>query len=244
MKLVKYVHRSDEPQVGLWQDDVIYPIPLTGQYRSLTELLEAPDPSAEVEFMVDRQGEAYALADVTLLAPIDQQEVWAAGVTSSVFEGISLSCYGRGKRLIVDEYNEVKGLPNIFAIGDTCLQTSDNKFLNGHRQLAQPAIQQGRQLAKNFIAIESGKTRQPFSYYDKGTMAIIGWNKAVVDIPKPRLHFKGFIAWFAWVFVHLMFLINYRNRVRTLYNWTTAYFSKDQTLRMIIRPESKQDRAA
>ena len=168
--------------------------------------------------------------------------VWAAGVTSSVFEGIPLSCYGRGKRLIVDEYNEVKGMPNIFAIGDTCLQTSDNKFPNGHPQLAQPAIQQGRRLAKNFIAIESGKTRQPFSYYDKGTMAIIGWNKAVVDIPKPKLHFKGFIAWLMWIFVHLMFLINYRNRIRTLYNWATAYFSKDQTLRMIIRPESKQDR--
>jgi len=170
--------------------------------------------------------------------------VWAAGVTPSVFEGIPLSCYGRGKRLIVDEYDEVNGMPNIFAIGDTCLQTSDNKFLNGHPQLAQPAIQQGRQLAKNFIAIESGKTRQPFSYYDKGTMAIIGWNKAVVDIPKPKLHFKGFMAWLMWIFVHLMFLINYRNRIRTLYNWATAYFSKDQTLRMIIRPESRQNRAA
>jgi NADH dehydrogenase len=140
----------------------------------------------------------------------------------------------------VDEYNEVKGLPNIFAIGDTCLQTSDKKFPNGHPQLAQPAIQQGRQLAKNFIALESGKTRQPFSYYDKGTMAIIGWNKAVVDIPRPRLHFKGFIAWLMWVFVHLMSLINYRNRIRTLYNWVTAYFSKDQTLRMIIRPQPRQ----
>ena len=170
--------------------------------------------------------------------------VWAAGVTSSVFEGIPLSCYGRGKRLLVDEYNGVKGMTNIFAIGDTCLQTSDNKFPDGHPQLAQVAIQQGRRLAKNFIAIESGKTRQSFSYYDKGTMAIIGWNKAVVDIPKPRLHFKGFIAWFAWVFIHLMFLINYRNRIRTLYNWATAYFSKDQSLRMIIRPQAKQNRAA
>ena len=106
------------------------------------------------------------------------------------------------------------------------------------------AIQQGRRLAKNLVAIESGKARKSFSYFDKGTMAIIGWNKAVVDVPKPRLHFKGFIAWFTWIFIHLIFLVNYRNRVRTLYNWITAYFSKDQTLRMIIRPESKQDRAA
>ena len=170
--------------------------------------------------------------------------VWAAGVTSSVFEGIPLSCYGRGKRLIVDEYNALKGMPNIFAIGDTSIQTSDIKFPNGHPQLAQVAIQQGRRLAKNLVAIESGKARKSFSYFDKGTMAIIGWNKAVVDVPKPRLHFKGFIAWFTWIFIHLIFLVNYRNRVRTLYNWITAYFSKDQTLRMIIRPESKQDRAA
>jgi NADH dehydrogenase len=170
--------------------------------------------------------------------------VWAAGVTASVFEGIPLSCYGRGKRLMVDEYNEVKGMPGIFALGDTCLQTQDEHFPYGHPQMAQPAIQQGRRLAKNLIATAAGKTRRPFSYFDKGSMAIIGWNKAVVDIPKPRLHFKGFIAWLTWVFVHLMFLVNYRNRIRTVYNWATAYFSKDQTLRMIIRPDSKQDHAA
>lgn len=165
--------------------------------------------------------------------------VWAAGVTSSVFDGIPEESYGRGKRLIVDAYNEVEELQDVFAIGDTCLQTSDNKFPSGHPQLAQVAIQQGRLLAQNLVATLSGKTRQPFSYYDKGSMAIIGWNKAVVDLPKPKLHLNGFIAWFAWIFVHLMFLINYRNRVRTLYNWATSYISKDQTLRMIIRPESK-----
>ena len=163
--------------------------------------------------------------------------VWAAGVTASVFNGIPEENYGRGRRLIVNEFNEVKGLQNVFAIGDTCLQTTDKQFPNGHPQLAQVAIQQGQQLAKNFIAVESGKTRRPFSYFDKGSMAIIGWNKAVVDIPKPLLHFKGFIAWFIWIFVHLVSLINYRNRIRTLYNWTSAYYSKDQTLRLIIRPK-------
>jgi len=163
--------------------------------------------------------------------------VWAAGVTASVFNGIPEESYGRGRRLIVNEFNEVKSLQNVFAIGDTCLQTTDKQFPNGHPQLAQVAIQQGQQLAKNFMAVESGKTRRPFSYFDKGSMAIIGWNKAVVDIPKPLLHFKGFIAWFIWIFVHLVSLINYRNRIRTLVNWTSAYYSKDQTLRMIIRPK-------
>jgi len=164
--------------------------------------------------------------------------IWAAGVTGSVLAGIPPECYGRGKRLIVDEYNEVKGMPGIFAIGDSCLQTSDSRFPNGHPQMAQPAIQQGRQLAKNLVAGEKGRPRRAFSYFDKGTMAIIGWNKAVADIPKPRLHFKGFIAWITWLFIHLLFLVNYRNRVRTLYNWITAYLSKDQSLRMIIRPDA------
>ena len=163
--------------------------------------------------------------------------VWTAGVVSLIFEGIPQVSYGRGKRLIVDEYNKVKGLNDVFAIGDTCLQTSDSKFPGGHPQMAQVAIQQGKLLAENLSAIESGSAIKPFSYYDKGSMAIIGWNKAVVDIPKPRLHLKGIFAWFTWIFVHLMFLINYRNRIRTLYNWTTAYFSKDQSLRMIIRPQ-------
>ena len=166
--------------------------------------------------------------------------VWAAGVTCSTFDGIPQEYYGRGKRLVVDEYNEVKGLQGIYAIGDTCLQTSDERFPNGHPQVAQPAIQQGALLAKNLVALEASQSRKPFSYYDKGSMAIIGWNKAVVDLPKPRMHFKGFMAWLTWIFVHLMFLINYRNRVRTIYNWATAYFTKDQTLRMIIRPKSKQ----
>lgn len=170
--------------------------------------------------------------------------VWAAGVTCPVLEGIPLQCYGRGHRLIVDQYNTVKGFPGIFAIGDSCLLTTDKNYPNGHPQLAQPAIQQGIRLAKNLIASGIARPKTPFTYFNKGDMAIIGWNKAVADIPKLRLHFKGFIAWLTWIFVHLMFLINYRNRIRTLYNWATAYFSKDQTLRMIIRPQSKQDRTS
>ncbi len=162
--------------------------------------------------------------------------IWAAGVTAKVFEGIPKECYGRGKRLLVDAYNKLINTENIYAIGDTCLQTTDTKYPDGHPQLAQVAIQQGKLLAENLVAQFDGKTLKPFSYYDKGTMAIIGRNKAVADIPKPKLHFKGFIAWLTWIFVHLLFLINYRNRLTTLANWTSAYFTRDQSLRMIIRP--------
>lgn len=163
--------------------------------------------------------------------------VWAAGVTGSVFEGVPAECYGRGRRLIVDETNKVIGLSNVYAIGDACLQTTDKNFPNGHPQVAQPAIQQGKHLAKNFSAMAKGRALKPFAYYDKGTMAIIGRNKAVADIPKPKLHFKGFIAWLMWLFIHVISLINYRNKIRTLYNWTGAYFTRDQSLRMIVRPD-------
>jgi NADH:quinone reductase (non-electrogenic) len=165
--------------------------------------------------------------------------IWAAGVTSQTFDGVAAESYGRGKRLIVDAFNKVQGTQNVYAIGDTCIQTTDEKFPNGHPQVAQVAIQQGRNLAKNFIAISKAKDPKAFKYIDKGSMAIIGRNKAVADLPRPVLHFKGFIAWFMWVFIHLISLINYRNRVKTLYNWMIAYFTKDQSLRMIIRPSKK-----
>lgn len=170
--------------------------------------------------------------------------IWTAGVTSKVFDGIPEESYGRGRRLIVDEYNRVQGMQDIFAIGDTCLLTGDEKFPNGHPQLAQPAVQQGRNLAANLKALSKGKPIKPFSYHDKGSMAIIGRSKAVADIPKPKLNFKGWIAWMMWLFIHLFALISYRNRLQTMYNWTTAYFTKDQALRMIIRPSIKDNENA
>jgi NADH dehydrogenase len=162
--------------------------------------------------------------------------IWAAGITAKVFEGMPAEWYGRGKRLLVDEHNKVIGSPNIYAIGDTCLQTSQEEYPMGHPQVAQVAIQQGTELAKNFQREAAGKSLQPFRYHDKGSMAIIGYANAVVDLPKPKLHLNGFIAWLAWLFIHLISLITYRNRARTFWNWTVAYFSKDQSLRMIIRP--------
>jgi NADH dehydrogenase len=163
--------------------------------------------------------------------------LWTAGVTSSIFHGIPEESYGRGRRLLVDEFNKVLGTRNIYAVGDTCLQTSDKNFPEGHPQLAQVAIQHGKNLAKNFTAMFKGRSLRPFAYLDKGSMAIIGRRKAAADIPKPNLRIKGFIAWIMWLFVHLFSLINYRNRIKTLYNWTVAYFTKDQSLRMIIRPK-------
>ena len=119
------------------------------------------------------------------------------------------------------------------------LQLTDENFSQGHPQVAQVAIQQGLNLADNFKNLLQQKALKPFIYKDKGSMAIIGKNKAVVDLPKPNLHFKGFFAWMIWLFVHLMSLITYRNRINTFYHWMIAYFSKDQSLRMIIRPDKR-----
>jgi NADH dehydrogenase len=165
--------------------------------------------------------------------------IWAAGVTAGRMDGIGPDHYGKNNRLLVDEFNRLIGMEHIYAIGDNCLLSKDPLYPSGHPQVAQVAIQQARNLSHNLLAGEKGEALKAFRYHDKGSMAIIGRNKAVADLPN-KMHFSGFIAWFIWVFVHLVSLINYRNRVKTLYNWMIAYFTKDQSLRMIIRPEKKK----
>ncbi len=165
--------------------------------------------------------------------------IWTAGVTSKIFDGLPEESYGRGNRLLVNAFNLVNNLQNIYAIGDTCLQTTDVKYPDGHPQVAQVAIQQGKNLAKNLIYRTAQKQQKPFTYRDIGSMAIIGANKAVVDLPKPKLHLQGFVAWFIWLFMHLVYLVNFRNRIRTFYNWAAAYLTSDNALRMIISPAGK-----
>jgi len=161
--------------------------------------------------------------------------IWAAGITANTFEGMPETSLGIGRRMITNEYNQVIGLENVYAIGDASVQITDERYPKGHPQLAQVAIQQGRNLAKNFIAMLKGKPLSAFNYFDKGDMAIIGRNKAVVDLFKNKLHIGGIMALFMWLFIHLISLVNYRNKLKTLYNWGTAYMSKDQSLRMIFR---------
>lgn len=165
--------------------------------------------------------------------------IWAAGVTTQQFEGIPELCYGRGKRLQTNAYNAVENTQNLYAIGDNCIQLTDVNFPNGHPQVAQVALQQAKNLAKNFDNLANGKPLKEFNYVDKGSMAIIGRNKAVADVPKNHF-FKGFFAWFIWVFVHLVALMHYRNKIATCYNWSIAYFTKDHDLRMIIRPSENK----
>ncbi len=163
--------------------------------------------------------------------------IWAAGVTGAPIKGINgEALIEKANRYQVDEFNKIKGFQNIFALGDIALMETKD-YPKGHPQVAQPAIQQGKQLGKNFKKTLKGEAPEPFEYLDKGTMATVGRNKAVVDIWK--MHFGGAIAWFLWMFVHLWFLVGFRNRVVTFINWTYSYINYDRAARLIIRPFKK-----
>ncbi|HLT53504.1 MAG TPA: NAD(P)/FAD-dependent oxidoreductase, partial [Flavobacteriaceae bacterium] len=125
--------------------------------------------------------------------------IWAAGVTAKTFEGFKPESYGKAKRLKTNAFNLVEGYNNIYALGDCAFIANDTDYPNGHPQLAQPALQQAKNLAKNLCKPDNWK---PFKYNDKGSLAIIGRNKAVMDSPKQKLFIKGFLAWFIWIFVH------------------------------------------
>jgi len=160
--------------------------------------------------------------------------IWSAGVTGASIDGFEeTSLLPKLNRYKVDRYNRVAGFQNIYAIGDIALMETED-FPKGYPQLAQPAIQQGKNLAKNFKKMLRKEELEPFKYFDKGSMATIGRNKAVVDMGK--IHFGGFLAWFIWMFVHLWFLVGFRNRVVTFFNWTYSYLNYDKAARLIVRP--------
>lgn len=161
--------------------------------------------------------------------------VWAAGVKANTIEGINPAIIMRGGRMKVNSYSQVDGYENVFALGDVALMT-DEKYPNGHPQVAQPAIQQGKLLAKNLINLIRGNELKAFKYRDLGSMATVGRNLAVVDLPFWK--FQGFFAWLTWMFVHLMAIVGVKNKVLIFINWLWNYVTYDQSLRLIIRAKS------
>jgi NADH dehydrogenase len=157
--------------------------------------------------------------------------VWAAGVKGCPVDGLDATI-ARGNRIVTDGFNLVKGKSDVYCIGDVSLiQTEENP--NGHAMLASVAGQQGAQLAKNLNRKAKGQEMKPFSYTDKGTMATIGRNLAVVDLP--QFSFGGILAWFTWMFVHLMLLVDYRSRLVVFINWAWSYINYDKGTRLIVR---------
>ncbi|MBL3657765.1 NAD(P)/FAD-dependent oxidoreductase [Fulvivirga sediminis] len=158
--------------------------------------------------------------------------IWAAGVQGNYPDGLEDDMIERG-RIKVDAYNMIEGAENVYAIGDIALMKNDSSYPKGHPMLAPVAIQQGTNLAANIKRSLQGKTLKEFKYNDKGSMATIGRNKAVVDMGKIRL--GGFFAWLIWMFVHLISIIGFRNRLIVFSNWVWNYFTYDKGTRLIIR---------
>jgi NADH dehydrogenase len=165
--------------------------------------------------------------------------IWAAGVQGEGINGIqSQYIVERTNRIKVDKFNKIVGYPNIYAIGDIACMIS-NKNPKGHPMMAQPALQQGKLLAKNILAKMKGKPQQAFTYNDKGSMATVGRNKAVVDLPNWK--FQGVFAWYVWMFVHLFSIIGFRNKIIIFMNWVYNYIRFDRETRLIIRPYKKKN---
>lgn len=159
--------------------------------------------------------------------------IWTAGVIGAPIGGLPKNSINKAGRILVDEYNAVLGINDVYAIGDVaCMQTPD--YPNGHPQVAPAAMQQGIHLAKNLLNKIYGKKLVPFKYKDKGAMATVGKNKAVVEIGKMK--WGGSFAWMVWMLVHLMSLVGFRNKIVTFLNWTRNYFNSDRGLRLIITP--------
>jgi NADH dehydrogenase len=186
--------------------------------------------------IVDFDGEyAYSSTDEKIRT---NNVVWAAGVKANAITGFSSEIFGRGGRIKVNEFNQVEGFKNIFALGDLALMTTDADFPDGHPQMAQPAIQQGKLLAQNFTKIINNQSPKSFKYKDLGSMATIGRNLAVVDLPFWK--FQGTFAWYVWMFVHLMSILGVKNKILIFINWLWNYITYDQSLRLIIKPKIKE----
>lgn len=245
-ELKKHVLKNDYPELDLHKvniyliegsPELLGPMSKQSQVKSQAFLEELG-----VTVYTNTRVQSY---DGNLLSLVDGRSIlsatviWSAGVKGVVLDGLTPECIVRGNRLKVDLINRVACYQNIYAIGDVAAMITD-ETPNGHPGVAPAAIQQGKLLAKNLIKIIAGKPTESFKYFDKGAMATVGRNRAVVDINK--IHFQGIFAWFTWMFVHLMTLVGFRNKLVVFVNWVWSYFSYDRGTRLIIRPFHRADR--
>lgn len=179
-------------------------------------------------------GQELELADGTRLRA--DHVIWTAGVKGAVIPGLDKAAIGKGDRYMVDGYNRIIGYDNIYAVGDIALMVADPRFPQGHPGVAQVALQQAANLASNLVRLAGKKTLRTFSYKNMGNMATVGRHKAVVDLP--FMSFGGYLAWYVWMFIHLMALVGFRNRFMVFMNWMWNYFTYDRALRLILNQES------
>jgi NADH dehydrogenase len=179
----------------------------------------------------DYNGEYVTLGDGTTIPT--KYFIWSAGVKGNYPPGLNPEVIEGNARIKVNEFNQVEGYNNIFAIGDVAQMTTDSRYPKGFPMLAQVAIQQGKCLGRNLSNIKNNRLLIAFKYKDKGTLATIGRNKAVADIGK--LHVTGFFAWVIWMTVHLMFLMGFRNKLVVFINWMYSYFTYERGTRILLR---------
>jgi len=188
--------------------------------------------------VADYDGQTVQLKDGTTIA--SKTVIWAAGIKGNIPKGIEEENIARGKRIKVDTTNKMIGSNNIYVMGDLAyMQTK--KYPNGHPQVANVAINQATNLALNIERILNGNKHflNEFEYNDKGSMATVGRNLAVVDIPSPKIHLGGFFAWLIWMGLHLVLILGVKNRVQIFINWIYKYFTRDQSLRLLFNWNKK-----
>lgn len=207
--------------------------------KTAREYLEALGVSVQINASVNSyDGNTVVLNNSATL--ISKCLVWAAGVKGQALRGLPLPAVAPNNRIRVDAFSRIQGMVNAFAIGDAALM-QDDVTPKGHPQVAPVAIQQADVVAKNLTNIVSGKKLKPFHYRDKGSMATVGRNLAVVEMGKLKI--KGFSAWCIWMLVHLMSIIGIKNKLMILINWVWHYITYDQSLRLILRPSEKTKRS-
>jgi len=196
-----------------------------------------------VDVLIDTLVEAYdgtelSLSDDSVIRT--KTLIWAAGIKGNYIDGIPEEARMRGNRIAVDHFNEVKGMKDVYAIGDVALMSSnDPEYPDGHPQLAQVAIQQGNRFYKNMKNHLKGREMTPFKYKNLGTMATVGRNKAVVELPKFK--FYGFFAWTVWMLIHLRSILGVRNKFIVFLNWVWNYVTYNLSLRVIIKGGGRQE---
>ena len=238
-ELKKHILKNDYPELDLnkvniylieGSPELLGAMSVQAQQKS-KDFLEELGVSVLTETRVQGyDGENLSLVDGRVIG--SSTVIWSAGVKGKVLDGLNTEVIVRGNRLKVNEISLVDGYQNIFAIGDVAAMITE-ETPNGHPGVAPAAIQQGKHLAKNIVNLLENKPTIPFKYFDKGSMATVGRNRAVVDINKIR--FQGIFAWFTWMFVHLMTLVGFRNKLVVFVNWVWSYFSYDRGTRLIIR---------
>lgn len=240
-EMKKYIFPKDYPELDLSKMRIILyeasPNLLSGMSANASRLAKYYLERLGIEVklstsVVDYDGQTVKLSDGTQIAT--KTMIWAAGVKANAIKGLSATHYGRGNRIVVDRENRIAGYKYIFAIGDLCIMSTP-RYPNGHPQVAQVAIQQANKLAKNIHKIARNEEAEQFRYIDKGSMATVGRNLAVADLPGLRL--RGFIAWFLWGFVHLISIVGVKNKLFIFLNWSWNYFTYDQSLRVLIKPK-------